>query len=86
MIIEAERRENQEKAMPSSVIRAYHYDAPHAVLRIVFVSGAVYDYEAVPEFIYQAMKEATSKGTFFNQYIKDKFRFSRIRDSHDHHQ
>ncbi|NML37208.1 KTSC domain-containing protein [Chitinophaga sp. G-6-1-13] len=68
--------------MPSSVIRAYYYDALHTVLRIVFVSGAVYDYEAVPESIYQAMKAAASKGTYFNQYIKDKFKFSRHRDAH----
>ncbi|MGN7820427.1 KTSC domain-containing protein [Chitinophaga sp. 22536] len=71
--------------MPSSVIRAYSYDAQRAVLRIVFVSGAVYDYQAVPESVYQDMKNAFSKGTFFNQHIKDKFKFSRYRDAHGHH-
>nr|WP_295867302.1 KTSC domain-containing protein [uncultured Chitinophaga sp.] len=74
----------RKKAMPSSVIRTYHYDALHAVLRIVFVSGAVYDYEAVPESLYEAMKKTKSKGIFFNQYIKDKFKFSRQHDPHDH--
>ncbi|MBC9930628.1 KTSC domain-containing protein [Chitinophaga qingshengii] len=63
--------------MPSSVIRAFYYDAPHAVLRIVFVSGAVYDYQAVPASVYEAMRKAFSKGTFFNNEIKDKFEFSR---------
>ncbi|WP_212002482.1 KTSC domain-containing protein [Chitinophaga sp. HK235] len=66
--------------MPSSVIRAYYYDGLHAVLRIVFMSGAIYDYEAVPEAIYRAMKNASSKGTYFNKAIKDKFRFTRYQD------
>jgi hypothetical protein len=79
------KRKKPGKVMPSSVIRAYSYDALHAVLRIVFVSGAVYDYEAVPEFVYRDMKNAFSKGIFFNEHIKDKFKFSRYRDAHGHH-
>jgi len=80
MIIEQQNQGISKKTMPSSVIRSYYYDAQHAVLRIVFVSGAIYDYEAVPESVYQAMKSAFSKGTYFNQYIKDKFKFSRYHD------
>ncbi len=37
--------------MPSSVVSAIEYDAQSATLRIVFVSGMVYDYKEVNESI-----------------------------------
>lgn len=63
--------------MPSSVISTIRYDAYTSVLTIIFVSGAVYNYRDVPEVIYQAMKKAISKGTFFNKHIKDKYDFEK---------
>lgn len=65
--------------MPSSVIAAATYNAAKAILRVRFVSGSVYDYKKVPGKIFRAMKEATSKGTFLNQYIKGKYKFERIK-------
>lgn len=65
--------------MPSSVIAAMHYDAAKAVLRIIFVSGMVYDYQNVPEEVYLAMKSAFSKGTFLNQHIKGNYRFKKVK-------
>ena len=41
--------------MPSSVIARYSYNTETQVLRVVFVSGMVYDYKNVPEAVYQAM-------------------------------
>jgi hypothetical protein len=38
----------------------------------------VYDYKKVPEKIYRAMKNAGSKGTFLNKYIKEKYEFEKI--------
>lgn len=64
--------------MPSTVIRTYHYNAEQATLRIVFVSGEVYDYENVPETVYLAMKKSLSKGIFFNKEIKDKYTFKHL--------
>ncbi|WP_160711632.1 KTSC domain-containing protein [Chitinophaga solisilvae] len=65
--------------MPSSVIRKYDYDPENAVLRILFVSGAIYDYLDVPESVYKSMKQTISKGVFFNQEIKDKYTFRKIK-------
>jgi hypothetical protein len=64
--------------MPSSVISAMQYNPKDATLRIVYVSGMVYDYLDVPEKIYQAMKRASSKGTYLNKHIKGYFSFKKI--------
>ncbi|QEH39544.1 KTSC domain-containing protein [Chitinophaga sp. XS-30] len=65
--------------MPSSVVAAIRYNEASATLRIIFVSGMVYDYEAVPPAVYQAMKAASSKGTFLNRYIKGHYAFKKVR-------
>lgn len=64
--------------MPSTVIANMHYDARSLVLRIIFVSGLVYDYKNVPPDVYQAMKNSDSKGAYLNQYIKGNYDFKKI--------
>jgi len=64
--------------MPSSVIAAMHYDPVAHKLRVIYVSGMVYDYLDVPEAVYARMKQATSKGKFLNEQIKGKFEFIKI--------
>ena len=66
--------------MPSSVIANMIYDAASATLRVVFVSGAVYEYRKVPAAIYNAMKTSKSKGTYLNQYIKPNYSFKKIKE------
>ncbi|HEX4303983.1 MAG TPA: KTSC domain-containing protein [Rhizomicrobium sp.] len=63
--------------MPSTVIRSFGYHAAHRTLDIRFVSGRRYVYHDVPAALYDAIRDATSKGEFFNTYIKDRFRFTR---------
>jgi len=63
--------------MPSSVIRHFWYDRTHHYLDLVFVSGNRYRYHDVPEETFRAMREAFSKGEFFNQNIRDHYRFTR---------
>ena len=63
--------------MPSSVVAAMKYDNHTSTLRIIFVSGIVYDYKNVPEKIYKAMKTASSKGNFLNTQIKGKYDFEK---------
>jgi hypothetical protein len=66
--------------MPSSVIANMIYDAASSTLRVVFVSGAIYEYRKVPAAIYSAMKTARSKGTYLNQHIKPNFAFKKIKE------
>ena len=65
--------------MPSSVISAISYDATNSTLRIIFVSGRIYDYKNVPERVFNEMKTTFSKGIYFNQYIKDSYSFDKIK-------
>ena len=64
--------------MPSTVISNFFYDAERRVLKIVFVSGMVYEYKNVPEKVYRAMKVSGSKGIYFNRKIKGKFEFDKV--------
>ncbi len=63
--------------MPSTVIAHFDYNPETKTLGIRFVSGAVYHYHEVPAAIYQKFKTAQSKGTYFNQFIKDVYPFER---------
>ena len=64
--------------MPSSVVSAIRYNPHSSTLRIVFVSGMVYDYKNVPGKIYRMMKGAVSKGKFLNKHIKGHYVFEKV--------
>jgi hypothetical protein len=67
--------------MPSTLIRKSHYDAETKVLSVWFVaSGKRYDYDGVPPDTYSAFRQAFSKGRFFNDHIRDRFRYRPIAD------
>ena len=63
--------------MPSSVIQFFHYDADARELLIGFQSGKRYVYEDVPPDVAAAMKDASSRGEYFNQHIRDRYTFRR---------
>jgi hypothetical protein len=65
--------------MPSSVVAAIRYDVPSSTLRVIYVSGAVYDYKKVPEKIYNEMKTASSKGEYLNKQIKPNYKFEKVK-------
>ncbi|WP_088342669.1 MULTISPECIES: KTSC domain-containing protein [Rhodomicrobium] len=62
--------------MPSTCIRKAKYDPATRVLSVWFVaSGKRYDYEAVPPETYAAFREAFAKGRFFNEQIRDRYKY-----------
>ena len=63
--------------MPSTVIRSFDYSDTRRELRILFQSGRCYVYLDVPRETFDAMKASFSKGEFFNQHIRDRYRFVR---------
>jgi KTSC domain len=65
--------------MPSTVIRAFDYDPGEQRLDVEFVTGRRYSYHDVPERVAKGMREAFSKGSYFNRRIRDHFRFTRRR-------
>ena len=62
----------------SSNIRLIGYDMQTQTLEVEFLSGWVYQYYGVPEFIHQEIMQAQSKGQFLNQYIKNAYPYSRV--------
>lgn len=64
--------------MPSSVVNSYIYFPETEILRIIYQSGAVYDYLKVPLSVSEKFREARSKGTFLNNVIKRRFKFVKI--------
>jgi hypothetical protein len=65
--------------MPSSVVYEYIYFPETEILRIVYQSGAIYDYLKVPEEIFNTFRMTRSKGWFLNHVIKPKFAYKKIR-------
>jgi len=63
----------------SSNIRAIGYDAETSTLTIEFHGGRVYEYRSVPESVYRRLMDASSHGTYFSDYIKDRYSTARIR-------
>ena len=57
----------------SSAMQAVGYDPVSRRLRIRFVEGNEYDFCGVPESVYRGLMVASSKGTYYNDYIKDRY-------------
>ncbi|MGV3704548.1 MAG: KTSC domain-containing protein [Arcticibacter sp.] len=64
--------------MPSSVIASYHYNPDTQTLKVVFVSGMIYEYLEVPESVIAEMKAFQSKGTFLNKRIKGSYTYRKV--------
>lgn len=56
----------------SSNLRAVGYDASTHSLIISFHSGGTYQYENITDQMHRNLMSASSKGTFFRKYIRDK--------------
>jgi hypothetical protein len=63
--------------MPSTVIRHFWYDSEHHWMDVLFVSGKRYRYHDVPEDVYRSMRQAFSKGEFFNANVREQYRHTR---------
>jgi len=59
-------------AVSSTAIRAVGYDG--STLTVLFVSGRIYDHPGVPYSVYEALMRASSKGAYYNRYIRGKYK------------
>jgi hypothetical protein len=59
----------------SSNIHSIGYDREAKVLQVEFLNGSVYQYCNVPEFVYQELMQASSKGKFFNSKIAFSYKY-----------
>jgi hypothetical protein len=54
----------------SSNVASIGYDPDNMILEVEFLSGGLYEYYNVPEFLFNDFINAPSKGQFFDQHIK----------------
>ncbi len=62
----------------SRSLRSAGYNPQTRVLEIEFQDGDVYEYQGVPDRVYNELVSAESKGGYFNQAIKDHYNFRKI--------
>ena len=62
----------------SSNLTQVGYDNNRNVLRVVFATGAAYDYHNVDEQMYRHLLQSPSKGRFFHQYIKNRYNYEAV--------
>lgn len=62
----------------SSNLKSVGYDHDRRLLEIEFINGAVYEYKGVPSEIYVQFMEAYSLGSFFHEFIRDKYPCNRV--------
>jgi hypothetical protein len=72
----------RENVMPSTAIADIDYDHAAERLVIIFVTGRIYEFLDVPSHAAASFHSASSKGTFFNAYIRDRYDFRELMPAH----
>ncbi len=63
----------------STEIEWIGYEHKRSMLQVEFIAGPVYQYDNVPEKIYEDFLTAPSHGRFFESNIKGKFASRKVR-------
>lgn len=63
----------------SKALATVGYDEATHTLEITFKDGRVYEYDGVPPKVHFELMTAASKGTYFQDYIRDVYSFRRTR-------
>ena len=58
-------------SVSSTAIRAIGYDG--STLTVVFHNSGSYHHHGVPESVYLGLMNASSKGAYYNQYIRGRY-------------
>ena len=66
-------------SVESDNLASVKYDHLTSMLEIEFNKGGIYQYYDVPEYIYEGLMNAASKGGYFHQYVRNAgFSYSKI--------
>jgi hypothetical protein len=75
---------DQAAVMPSTSIRKTEYDQDSRILSVWFVaSGKRYEFEDVPPETFAAFRAAFAKGRYFNDHIRNHFRYRLVEAGND---
>jgi KTSC domain-containing protein len=67
------------KKLVSSSIAEVGYDVERKILEILFTSGGLYSYEAVPEDVFKTLIKTDSPGVFFASNIRNVYAVTCLR-------
>lgn len=68
----------ERQKVNSSNIDSIGYDSNSMILEIAFLSGGTYQYFNVPKSIFDGIMSASSHGSYFHQYIKEKYSYQKV--------
>ena len=63
----------------SSNISSIGYDINFNILEIEFHDGSIYQYHGVGKSAYNSLMSAASHGSYFSNFIKDRYSYRQIR-------
>lgn len=63
----------QRQRIQSSAIATVGYDPISKTLEIEFYQTGIYSFHGVPSHIHAGQMGASSKGTYYNDYIRDQY-------------
>ena len=69
----------KRKTVDSTLATSIGYDKAASILEIEFHSGAVWQYDSVPEKVYKEMMRSSSIGSYFRDFIADMYSERRVR-------
>ncbi len=69
---------NTQAESNSSTVKRCFYDFTTKVLKVEFVSGAIYEYEGVPSTVYDDLCKADSQGKYFTESIKNNYSYNKL--------
>lgn len=62
----------------SSNVAALGYDQENQIMYVRFQNGTLYSYSGVPEYEFEALKNAPSIGSYLNRNFKNIYPYERI--------
>lgn len=69
----------QDFFLTSRAIRTMAYDYKKHILQLQYQSGQVYNYYEVPELVWIALKNASSKGRYVYYNIRTSYKYMRVK-------
>ena len=63
----------------SSNIKSVGYDSKTMTLETEFRDGGIYQYFSVAGHVHEGLMRASSKGSYFHDHIKERYRFRKVR-------
>jgi len=64
----------------STMITSTAYNPHTETMELVFCNGGIYEYHQIEEEIYQELIASTSIGEYFNDHIRMKYPYTKVRD------